>query len=234
MKYGNAHFGNLLRSERTAEKWQRLLSSLKKEDKVAILMFGEPDPDALSSAWALSTLLKGRVGDCEILALEPIKRQQNAIFARKLKIPFTVRHEIPWENYNKFALVDAQPDFFKPALPVTFDIIIDHHPKRGNYPFRFSDIRPRYGATATIMLEYLMMAQLPIGKKLATALCYGLDTDTDDLVRGVSAQDVAALGVLKPKTDTLLLHSLRLAEIPRAYLPYFKLSLESFCIFMKG
>lgn len=226
MKYGNSHFSNMLRGERTAEKLSRLYSLLKNDDKLAILMYGEPDPDSLSSAWALMELLKGRLGECVIISLEHIKRQQNQIFARKLKIPFQIQHEVEWEKYTKFALVDAQPDFFKPPLPISFDIIIDHHPKKGNYPFRFSDIRPRYGSTATILLEYLVTAQLPLGKKLATALCYGLSTDTDDLVRGVSPQDVAALGLLKPRTDTALLHSLELAEIPRSYVPYFTEALQ--------
>lgn len=66
-----------------------------------------------------------------------------------------------------------------------------------------------------------------VGKKLATALCYGLNTDTDDLVRGVSPQDVAAYGYLKPKCDSQLLHSLELAEIPRAYAPYFTEALQT-------
>ena len=216
----------MLRGERTAEKLVRLYSLLKSDDRLAILMYGEPDPDSLASAWALMELLKGRLGECVIISLEHIKRQQNQIFARKLKIPFQIQHEVEWGKYTKFALVDAQPDFFKPPLPISFDIIIDHHPKKGNYPFKFSDIRPRYGSTATILLEYLVTAQKPLGKKLATALCYGLNTDTDDLVRGVSPQDVAALGLLKPRTDTTLLHSLELAEIPRAYAPYFTEALK--------
>lgn len=226
MKYGNSHFSNMLCGERTAEKLVRLYSLLKSDDRLAILMYGEPDPDSLASAWALMELLKGRLGECVIISLEHIKRQQNQIFARKLKIPFQIQHEVEWGKYTKFALVDAQPDFFKPPLPISFDIIIDHHPKKGNYPFKFSDIRPRYGSTATILLEYLVTAQKPLGKKLATALCYGLNTDTDDLVRGVSPQDVAALGLLKPRTDTTLLHSLELAEIPRAYAPYFTEALK--------
>ena len=216
----------MLISDRTERKLPRLDSILGKEDRLAILMYGEPDPDSLSSAWALREFAKGFVESVEIISLEPIKRQQNQLFAKKLKIPFVVQHEIDYKAYTKFALVDAQPDFFKPQLPVTFDIIIDHHPKKGKYAFRFSDIRPRYGSTATILLEYLLTSQVSVGKKLATALCYGLNTDTDDLVRGVSPQDVAAFGYLKPKSDSQLLHSLELAEIPRAYTPFFTEALQ--------
>lgn len=216
----------MLCGDRTAKKWQRLQGLLKKEDKVAILMYGEPDPDSLSSAWALKELLTGKVEMVELIALAPIRRQQNLLFAKKLKIPFSTQPEVKWGNYTKFALVDAQPDFFKPQLPISFDIIIDHHPKKGKYPFKFSDIRPGYGSTATILLEYLLTAGVGVGKKLATALCYGLNTDTDDLVRGVSPQDVAALGFLKPRTDNQLLHNLELAEVPRAYAPYFTEALQ--------
>lgn len=217
----------MLISDRTERKIPRLEGLFGKDDRLAILMYGEPDPDSLSSAWALREFVKDLVGSVEIISLEPIKRQQNQLFARKLKIPFTIQHEVAWDKYTKFALVDAQPDFFKPQLPISFDVIIDHHPKKGNYPFKFSDVRPRYGSTATILLEYLLTSQVMVGKKLATALCYGLNTDTDDLVRGVSPQDVAAYGYLKPKCDSQLLHSLKLAEIPRAYAPYFTEALQT-------
>lgn len=127
----------MLISDRTERKIPRLEGLFGKDDRLAILMYGEPDPDSLSSAWALREFTKDLVGSVEIISLEPIKRQQNQLFARKLKIPFTIQHEVAWEKYTKFALVDAQPDFFKPQLPISFDVIIDHHPKKGNYPSSF-------------------------------------------------------------------------------------------------
>ena len=84
----------MLCGDRTAKKWQRLQGLLKKEDKVAILMYGEPDPDSLSSAWALKELLTGKVEMVELIALAPIRRQQNLLFAKKLKIPFSTQPEV--------------------------------------------------------------------------------------------------------------------------------------------
>ena len=68
--------------------------------------------------------------------------------------------------------------------------IIDHHPRKkiaNNVPYM--DVRPQMGATATIIYEYLLCLKLEIPIVLATALFYGIKTDTRGLSRGASSAD---------------------------------------------
>ena len=85
-------------------------------------------------------------------------------------------------GYDRVALLDVQP-FHSPDIPTHVDLVIDHHPRRTNYTARIKDVRPRYGATSTIMTEYLLASDTPISSRLATALLYGIKTDTQLLGR---------------------------------------------------
>src|SRR5690606_12969954 len=68
------------------------------------------------------------------------------------------------------------------------------------------DIRPRYGATATMLTEYLRASGRPaIASGLATALLFGIRTDTDSLRRHVTPADVTAYAYLQRSADTGLL-----------------------------
>ncbi len=196
------------------------------DDKVAIVLHGEPDPDSLAAGWALKVLLTPFAQSVRILATQPVERLQNLRLLRSLKIPVEFMDEIQWQEFTKFAVVDAQPDFFNPSLPVPFDIVIDHHPKRSNYSFKFSDVRPEYGSTATMMLEYLLLAGRKVSKKLRTALWYGLKTDTDNISTAVRPADVAAYGYLYHNSDRALIQWLEASEIPMAYREYFIKGLE--------
>ena len=51
-----------------------------------------------------------------------------------------------------------------------YDAIIDQHPKTKKWDAPYVDIRPEYGATATILIEYLRNAGIKPSMKLGTAL----------------------------------------------------------------
>jgi nanoRNase/pAp phosphatase (c-di-AMP/oligoRNAs hydrolase) len=83
--------------------------------------------------------------------------------------------------------------------------VIDHHPHESDYTAELADIRPEYGATATMMTEYLRAVDARlINTNLATALLFGIRTDTDTLMRGVTAADVAAYAYLQGRADAQL------------------------------
>src|SRR5205823_5621148 len=78
------------------------------------------------------------------------------------------------------------PDNRKPA------IIIDHHFLRDTTRADYIDIRTEYGATATILTEYLLASGLEIPSQLATALSYGISSETQDLGREARETDIQA------------------------------------------
>ena len=57
-------------------------------------------------------------------------------------------------------------------------------------------MRPSYGATSTILVEYLRALDIKITQRLATALLYGIKADTLGLERGGSKADLEAFTFL--------------------------------------
>ena len=72
-------------------------------------------------------------------------------------------------------------------------ICIDHHPIYEKTPYRFTDIRPEAGACASIIAQYFFENDVPMNREVATALTFGIRTDTLKLSRGVSKMDMEML-----------------------------------------
>ncbi|MDD5475953.1 MAG: DHHA1 domain-containing protein, partial [Syntrophales bacterium] len=117
-------------------------------------------------------------------------------------------------------LVDSQPrtgnnDIPREALP---QVVIDHHPLRpGTKKSPFYDVRPGYGSSSTILTEYLRELNILPDRKLATALFYGLKTDTGGLSRSVTKADLDAFNYLSPIIAPRTLASIENPAVPRGY-----------------
>jgi nanoRNase/pAp phosphatase (c-di-AMP/oligoRNAs hydrolase) len=103
-------------------------------------------------------------------------------------VPFS---DIDPAKFNRIVIVDSQPSHHKLMEPLKPDVIIDHHPQSNNGA-PLADIRPKYGATATIMIEYLRAARIKPSTKLATALYHGIKTDTNEFKGPFLVEDVKA------------------------------------------
>ncbi|TBR21237.1 MAG: hypothetical protein EPO63_08895 [Candidatus Nitrosotenuis sp.] len=105
---------------------------------------------------------------------------------------------------EQIALVDVQPAFFRRDTG-NVRIVIDHHPQSEPCDAPYIDIQPGYGATSSMMVEYLDAAGLKINARLATALYYAVKTDTLLFGRGVSPEDFRAFGTLWPLANHKLI-----------------------------
>jgi nanoRNase/pAp phosphatase (c-di-AMP/oligoRNAs hydrolase) len=171
---------------------------------VPILIHNDPDPDAVSSALAVMKLLGGSAERTPIVTLDPMTRPENRRMAELLHIQVTQITREELMRFERVITVDTQPEDLQQNGRPRF-AVIDHHPREAGYVAEFSDIRPEYGATATMLTEYLRAAdEKLIGKALATALLFGIRTDTDTLIRGVTAADVAAYAYLQTRADVQL------------------------------
>jgi nanoRNase/pAp phosphatase (c-di-AMP/oligoRNAs hydrolase) len=110
-------------------------------------------------------------------------------------------------------MVDVEPPYFGERLPRA-DIVIDHHPGYQSGLAPFEDVRVGYGATATIMTEYLVVAEERISERLATALLYGIRSDTLALSRRITENDVQAFMHLYPLANYNLLRQIDRPELP--------------------
>jgi nanoRNase/pAp phosphatase (c-di-AMP/oligoRNAs hydrolase) len=104
--------------------------------------------------------------------------------------------------------------------------VIDHHPWREATALaRFADIRPEMGSTSAILTEYLQAASLEPPPPLATALFYGIKTDTMGLGREASPADVAAYFFLQPRIEVDALIEIERAQVPVGYFKSFDTAL---------
>ncbi|MBI2485364.1 MAG: DHH family phosphoesterase [Deltaproteobacteria bacterium] len=201
----------LARTELRVEELRRVHSEAK---KMLILLHDHPDPDSIASALALRTLLKRNRQTAIIGHLgEKISRPENVAMIELLEIELEELTHKDIKGFDSIALVDVQPPYFG-DLVSEVDTVIDHHPQLGSYKARFSEIKAEEGATSTILTRYLRAAQVDISERLATALLYGIKTDTISLNRDANPDDVEAFTFLYPSANLGLLRRIERAEMP--------------------
>ncbi len=185
-------------------------------DRVAIVLQDDPDPDAMASAMALRTLLGRNKQTTPFFAFKPVTRPENRTMEHLLEIEIQAAATEDLRAFDKIAMVDVQPPFFGEKLPRA-DIAIDHHPGYPGGAAQFEDVRIKYGATATIMTEYLVTADEKISERLATALLYGIRSDTLALSRRVTDDDLQAFTHLYPLANYSLLRQIDRPELPISF-----------------
>jgi len=206
-----------------SEKLQRLLGLFSSEDRLLIAI--DADPDAMASAMALKRLLWRRVPDVSITHVNRISRPDNLAMIRLLKIDLMPIQKVDQSRFSRFALVDSQPSHHHDFEKINFDLIIDHHPSTG-VSAPFVDVRPEYGATSTIMTQYLRAAKIKPSARIATALFYGIKTDTMNFQRKVLMQDVNAFQFLYRYANVHIVSRIEQAEITLPFLKYYRIALE--------
>ncbi len=187
------------------------------------------DPDAIASSFALRRIMARRVKNIAIARVNEIRRPDNLAMLRHLRIPL-----IPWDaeyinHYQHFALVDSQPHHHPVFENIPFSVVIDHHPLLPDKPVHasFVDVRPEYGATSTLLTEYLYNMHIRPGVRLATALQYGIRTDTGTFGRMSSEVDLRAYHYLNRFADSASLMRILRSEYLAEWLPYFSHAFEN-------
>jgi len=203
----------------------RLKKNIVGHKNAIILIYRNPDPDSLSSAWALKEIMKGFGVAANIVYTGEVGRFENEAMIKYLRIPAVPYKEEDLETADLVALVDSQPDFFSSIKLPRCDIIIDHHPAHISEPVAFVDIRPNRLAAASIMTEYIQSAGIPIGVRLATALFYGIQTDSRGMQRSPTRLDREALGFLDKKANRTLLRRIEVSSYSLRQLNYFSIAL---------
>src|SRR5262245_41189371 len=145
----------------TRARVARVREHFARADRVLIMMQDDPDPDAIASALALKTLLGRSKSAATIGTFGTIRRPENRAMARILEIDVEQVKPRSIGEYDMIAMVDTQPAIFEEALGEV-DLVIDHHPEETPVRARLKDIRPAYGATSTILTEYLRAADVKI------------------------------------------------------------------------
>ncbi len=192
---------------------------------VLIVIYANPDPDALASALALKKILETKRLTVSIGYTGAIGRPENASMIRQLKIPALPVSKKEADQSDVIAIVDSQPQFFTDFELPRCDIVIDHHPLSDVIHTEFSDIRPNYQSTSSIMTEYLRAAGVRITKNLASALFYGIKTDTRHFLGDMSPGDLEAILWLRSKADRNIVKQIEFSQFSPEGLDYFSVAL---------
>ncbi|MCB2192253.1 MAG: DHH family phosphoesterase [Deltaproteobacteria bacterium] len=214
---------------RPADLVKRLLARFEPEDRVLVLIAA--DPDALASSLALKRLLWRRVTNVTIAHVNQISRPDNLAMTRLLNIPLTPLAKVDVNSFSKKVMVDSQPHHNAAFEGIKVDVVIDHHPV-GEVATNcgFCDIRPRYGAASSILTEYIRGAGIKPSNRLATALVYGIKTDTASFGRSSQLEDVQAFQYLFPKANQSVLRKIEFSEMRLKDLALLHLALDRFVV----
>jgi nanoRNase/pAp phosphatase (c-di-AMP/oligoRNAs hydrolase) len=186
-------------------------------EKVGILLQPDPDPDGIASGVALRALLNRKSTTAPLISFGAVKRPENRAMVAALGIDLRTVTPAELEEFDGLALVDVQPPVFgesPPARVLSVDVVIDHHPERGGYDTVIRDIRTPYGATSTILTEYVRAADVEMRPRLATALLYGIKSDTQLLGRETSRYDIRAFAYLHAEHSPALLRRIERPALP--------------------
>jgi nanoRNase/pAp phosphatase (c-di-AMP/oligoRNAs hydrolase) len=178
----------------------------------------DPDPDGIASALALRTILKRNKQSAPIVSLGETRRPENLTMLRLLGIEIQAIDKEDLSGFDCVILLDTQPTHIGLSSPV--DVVIDHHPISDAQSLKqigFLDIRSHYGATSTILTEYMIISHHVPGRRLATALAYGIKTDTMSLNREVHEADLNAFVLVYPHLNHSLLRRIERPCLPRYF-----------------
>ncbi len=212
------------------DRLDQLLAAVEGAEQVVALTHDNPDPDAIASASALGYLLQHTCSLPTTLGFGGlVGRAENRALIEELGAAFVPVESIELTSSALVALVDTQPRAGNNSLPAgrIASVVIDHHPLRPETAAAsFADVRPEFGASCSMLVEYLRAADLEPNPTLATALFYGIQSETQDLGREVSSADVDASVYLYPLTDPAGISRIRHARVPASYFSYLHKALE--------
>jgi nanoRNase/pAp phosphatase (c-di-AMP/oligoRNAs hydrolase) len=185
-----------------------------------ILTHDYPDPDALASAFALQYLAEIQGGvKSRIVYGGVVGRIENQEMVRLLRIPAHKIRPSDFRKHDNIALVDTQPGFENNSFPRgrTPAIVIDQHVVGPLPEADFKLIDTDAGATSMLLARELLALEVEIPVALATALVYGILSDTLDFYRVAKQETVETYMKLLPSCDVHVLARIQNPSRPRKF-----------------
>lgn len=210
-------------TDRTRERFEHFAKLVRRKSATGrwlVLTHDNPDPDSIAAAAGLAKLLRQSFRRQATIAYGGIiGRAENQQMVKVLGVRMSHIRYIKWANYRHIALVDAQPSTGNNQLDeVMPDVVFDHHPIRQiTRKVPFSDIRTDYGATATIIAEYLAAAGWDLTRPEATAFLYAVRSETQDFAREFSEPDKLLFDELIGQADLKALAKIVAPPLPLSY-----------------
>ena len=223
------------KEDRTAARLEKFRQILQRKAAMLIVTQNHPDPDAIGAAVALRKVVNTLAKiPCTIAYGGTVGRAENRALVRYLGLNLHPCRDVDFSKFDLIAMVDTQPGTGNNPLPEDYapDIVFDHHPARkASRAVPFTDIRRRYGATATILFEYLQAASIVPDPPLATAMLYAIRSDTQDLGRQASKADINAATYLLGLANPRMLSVIQRGSVPKTYYRLLNEGLKNACCY---
>ncbi len=188
-----------------AGRARHLRALLKRiEGRLGVILHDNPDPDAIASGIGLATLARTMGVEADACYFGEISHQENRALVNVLDLDLVALDDPEEaEAFDAIALVDHSLPGVNDQLPeeTPIDVVIDHHPSPGAVEARHLDVRSAVGSTSTMLVEYFDALEIGFDGDLATALLFGIRTDTDDFAREACPLDFEAAAILLPDVD---------------------------------
>ncbi len=213
----------------------QLLNAVRGRKNPVMQVHNNRDPDAIGSAVGLQALFKRFLNlDSRIVFGGIVGRAENRAMLRLLEIHIVPAHKVDYDECDLLALVDTQPGLGHAAIPDNRvpEVVIDHHPPRSDpNEVLYWDVGRPYGATSTIVTELFLKNGVELRKDVATALLYGVKSDTHDLSDAATDEDLRAYTELISHADTTILAKIENAPVPPPYFAVFQRAIENAVIY---
>lgn len=215
------------------ESYLAFLQVMRNYDKVLLQPHDIPDPDAIASSFGLFSLLEYYGIPVEVLYVENVEKANSKRMMELFDIPMTMKTDTkPMDENDLVLLIDTQTGHSNVTdLKGSYVGVIDHHQFLGNKSYIYADVRPRVGACSSIVASYYKGLCIEPNTRVATALLYGIMTDTDHLVRSQDQLDLEMFYWLYKLADMDHIRYLRMNEIGLEDLEAYTRALENIEIY---
>jgi nanoRNase/pAp phosphatase (c-di-AMP/oligoRNAs hydrolase) len=216
---------------------ERFLTSLLPFRRAVLVSHINPDPDSLASMLGIKALVESaQPGKPVTLTVDGmIARSENRAMVELIPVPLVPVETVVPDPETAVVMVDTQPHTGRrnseAAMP---HVVIDHHETGGVlHGALFCDIRTHLGATSTMVTGYLIEQRVVVTPQLATALLYGIESETTGYPRESSSLDDGALIWLFPRADKDLLAQIRNPKLPQSHFATFQTALANAFLYDK-
>ena len=215
----------------TREDAEGLARAARGHKRLLILTHNNPDPDALAAAVGVSRLLAEMNGqETQVAYAGFLSRAQNKQMVERLRLDVANIDDLDMRRYRAAVLIDTQPGVGNNALSPTQEAVavVDHHGVcKAGLGVKAAVLDPHVGATSTLVYELLRAAEIEPDAALATALFFGLKTDTQDLGREATDRDLTAYKELFDLVNHQALATIIHARLSSDYFRVMHRALES-------
>ena len=210
-----------------------LAASIAKYRNILIIVKGSPDPDAIASSYAISAVCRSLNVACSIVAAKKLSLPVNRAFVSILDIPISfLPHGPDTRQFDAYIITD-HPSLAAGELVSTLPcaVYIDHHEPAEEKPkadFILRDV----DAGSTSSLVALLIRDLDrelepsVMTSVATALLYGIYTDTDKYSHA-GGLDYEALDFLSRHADHEIFNRISSTPLSRETLRLLKNAIDN-------